>query len=613
MSRLWRLGPEWLLTGFEPGPQSEVRGTDMPRECAQELKPAKSHTLVSTEADTGIESLLEPTEFSTLSKLLGTTAMLLRAVKRFKYGRRGVQPTVHIVEERKQAETLWVKSAQRSLANLKNLTKQFNLFRDEHGVWRCGGRLANTEVPFETKFPILIPRSHYLSTLIVKQAHERVLHDGVKETLTESRSRFWIPRGRSFTKKIIHKCVTCRRFEGLPYKAPQPPPLPECRVKEVPAFSCTGVDFAGPLLVRATLTSPATKVWVSLFTCYVTRAVHLDAVPDQSTPTFIRCLKRFVARKGLPSQFISDNGKTFKAAAKYLDSVFKDGTLQGHLDGVGITWKFNVERAPWWGGAFERLVRSTKRCLKKLIGRSHISLDELITALAEIEAVLNSRPLSYVSSEDLDEPITPSHLILGRRLLSLPDNLDYLCDPDDEEFTLNKSQVTSRVRHLNNLLNHFWKRWRTEYLNCLREVHSQLPRRTQGDRSVIATGDVVVVKDEHLPRGQWKLGVVQEVLTGRDGFTRAAVVRVAASDRQQSTLKRPIQLLYPLEIHSNISTPTVISSDDTTTLSSEPNPCEQAHSEEVDSVASSTRPSRGAAQRARRVTRDWITELERND
>ena len=611
VSRLWRLGPEWLLTGFEPGPQSEVLSTDIPKECAQELKATQSHTLVTTGPNISIESLLEPTEFSTLSKLLGTTAMVLRAVRRFKYGKVEAQPSVHIVEERKQAEILWVRSAQRSFTNLKNLTKQFNLFKDEHGVWRCGGRLANIEVPFKTKFPILVPRSHYLSTLIVKQAHERVLHDGVKETLTEIRSKFWIPSGRSFTRKVIHKCVTCRKFEGLPFKAPQPPPLPECRVKEAPAFSFTGVDFAGPLLVRATLTSPSTKVWISLFTCYVTRAVHLDVVPDQSTLTFIRCLKRFVARRGLPSQFISDNGKTFKAAAKYLDTVFKDSTLQRHLNGVGVTWKFNVERAPWWGGAFERMVRSTKRCLKKLIGRSHISLDELTTALAEIEAVLNSRPLSYVSSEDLDEPITPSHLILGRRLLSLPDNLDYLCDPDDEEFTLDKNQVTSRVRHLNNLLNHFWKRWRTEYLSCLREVHSQLSRKTQGERSVIATGDVVIVKDEHLPRGQWKLGVVQELLTGRDGLVRAAVVRVAGSDRQQSTLKRPIQLLYPLEIHSDIST--VTSSEDTPEPSSEPESCEQDHSEDADSVHPPTQPKRDAARRATKVTKDWIIELEKDD
>ena len=140
---------------------------------------------------------------------------------------------------------------------------------------------------------------------------------------------------------IIHKCVTCRKFEGPPFKALQPPPLPECRVKEAPAFSYTRVDFAGPFMVRAFQCSQSNKVWMALFTCYVTRAVHLDAVPDQSTLAFIRCLKRFVARRGLPKRFVSDNGKTFKATSKYLNVVFKDGLVQEHLTGLGVTWQFN--------------------------------------------------------------------------------------------------------------------------------------------------------------------------------------------------------------------------------------------------------------------------------
>ena len=217
---------------------------------------------------------------------------------------------------------------------------------------------------------------------------------------------YWILRGRSFTKKIIHKCMLCRRFERLPFKAPLPPPLPECRVKEAPAFSYTAVDFAGPLMIRTSQSSQSSKVWMALFTCYVTRAVHLDVVPNQSTPAFIRCLKRFVARRGLPRRFISDNGKTFKAASKYLDAI-----------------------------------------------RAHFSLDELTTALAEIEAVLNSRPLSYVSGEDVEEPITPSHLIVGRQILNLPDNLDYVCDLNDDEFTLDTNRATNRVKHLNHVLN----------------------------------------------------------------------------------------------------------------------------------------------------------------
>ena len=139
----------------------------------------------------------------------------------------------------------------------------------------------------------------------------------------------------------------------------------------------------------------------------------------------------------MPTKFISDNGKTFKAASKYLKTVFKDGTVKEYLTGLGVQWIFNVERVLWWGGAFERLVRSTKRCLCKLIGRAQLSFDELVTTLAEIESVVNSRPLTYISADDAEEPLTPSHLIVGRRILNLPDHLSHLEDIRDEEISLN--------------------------------------------------------------------------------------------------------------------------------------------------------------------------------
>ena len=146
------------------------------------------------------------------------------------------------------------------------------------------------------------------------------------------------------------------------------------------------------------------------------RAIHLDAVSDQTTETFTRCLKRFSARRVVPAKFISDNGKTFKAAAKYLKTVFKDGKGKKYPSNLETDWMFNAERAPWWGGAFERMVKSTKHCLRKLIGSAHFSFNELVTVLAEIECVINSRPLMYVSSGDTEEPLTPSHLLVGRRL-----------------------------------------------------------------------------------------------------------------------------------------------------------------------------------------------------
>ena len=151
--------------------------------------------------------------------------------------------------------------------------------------------------------------------------------------------------------------------------------------------------------------------------------MHLDVVTDMSTQSFLRCLKRFASRRGLPRKILSDNGKTFRAASKYIKAVFADHVIEEYLAGLGCAWIFNVEYATWWGGAFERMVKSTKRCLRKMIGRAQLTLDELLTAIVEIKAVINSRPLSYISGEDVEEPLTPSHLLVGRRILSLPDHI----------------------------------------------------------------------------------------------------------------------------------------------------------------------------------------------
>ena len=221
-------------------------------------------------------------------------------------------------------------------------------------------------------------------------------------------------KGRNLIRSIIYRCVTCRRFEGRPFHGPPPPPLPPFRVKEEPPFSCTAVDFAGPLHVKTHGVTRSCKTWICLYTCCVTRAVHLEVVPDLSTSTFIRSLKRFCARRGLPHRILSDNGKTFKAAAKVVESIVDQPEVKLHLSQIGVKWCFNLERAPWWGGVFERLIKSVKRCSRKMIGQAKFTYDELVTAITEVEAIINSRPLSYVSTEDVDEPLTPSHLLVGR-------------------------------------------------------------------------------------------------------------------------------------------------------------------------------------------------------
>ena len=253
--------------------------------------------------------------------------------------------------------------------------------------------------------------------------------------------KFWIIGGRTLVKQIIHKCVVCRRFEALPYRAPpSAPPLPNFRVNEAPPFAYTAVDYAGPMYVRGHhKEAEGNKIWICLFTCCVTRATHLQLVLDLSTTTFIRCLKKFTARRGVPKKIVSDNAKTFKAAAEAITTMLNHEDLKDHLMNQRIDWNFNLEKTPWLGSLFERLIRSTKLCLRKMIGQARLSYDEMHTAILEVEAILNSRPLSYTTSDDTDEPLTPAHLLIGRRLLTLPDDLSYY----EEGMKILKSHLSS--------------------------------------------------------------------------------------------------------------------------------------------------------------------------
>ena len=254
--------------------------------------------------------------------------------------------------------------------------------------------MGNSDLPPSSQQPVLLDKTHHLTKLIVMEAHNRVKHNGVKETLTELRSAYWVMQGRQFVRQLIYRCVICRRVDGRPYRGISPPPLPEYRVSHVRPFSHTGVDFAGPMYVKDPTTSDRTKTWLCLFTCCSTRAVHLDLVPDLSAATFIRSFKRFTARRGIPSLMLSDNGKTFKAASRLIKRVLEDTEVIQNFMRHQVEWRFNLEKAPWQGGIFERMIKSTKRCLRKTIGQASLTYDELLTIVIEVEAVLNSRPLS---------------------------------------------------------------------------------------------------------------------------------------------------------------------------------------------------------------------------
>ena len=327
-----------------------------------------------------------------------------------------------------KAESSWTKTVQGSsfapeLQSLRRgdkptlIQKQLNLFLDNEGIIRCRGRIDKATLPESNKTPILMPSHHHFIDLLIRQGHDRVFHNGIRETLNIIRETHWIVQGREAVKRVLRRCVIC---QGKAYPTPQIPQLPEDRVGDHPPFAVTGVDFAGPLYVK--VLQDQHKVYVCLFTCGVTCAIHLELTRDLTVDSFLQAFRRFVSRQGLPTKMISDNAKTFTASSKEVRSIMRATEVRRYLVDKKVTWEFIIEKAPWWGGFWERLVRSIKNCLRKTIGCSSLTFEELRTLLVEIEATLNNRPLTYMYDDEngLSYPLTPADLVYGRRISMTP-------------------------------------------------------------------------------------------------------------------------------------------------------------------------------------------------
>ena len=340
------------------------------------------------------------------------------------------------------------------------------------------------------------------------------------------------------------------------------------------AFQFTGLDFAGPLFVKDWLKS--SKCYILLLTCASSRAIHLELVPDMSIHGFLKGFKRFMARRGVPDLVISDNFKTFRSS-----EVKKFMLLQG------IGQRFILPASPWWGGFYERLVRTVKACLKKTLGKAFVTFEELQTILCEIEVAVNNRPLAYVSEDDLDEALTPFHLMYGRSISTRKQFNSVDC--------VSISSLESckqRLFHLRKVLKDFWKRFRTSYLNELRQTN--LYRRVKGNNTNnITIDDVVLIKDdEPAPRTQWRMGRVLQLVKGRDGQVRGARLKVLSKAGKQSSVHRPVQRLIPFEIREKS---TVNPEDEVDMQENTVNEEEIPQETEIQDVVSNARPSRKAA------------------
>ena len=208
------------------------------------------------------------------------------------------------------------------------------------------------------------------------------------------------------------------------------------------------------------------KVYICLFTCAATRGIHLELTKGLDVDSFLLTLQRFSAQRGLPATLVSDNAKTFRAASKEVRKIARSEEVLHHLTENRISWKFIVEKAPWWGGFWERMVQSVKRSLWKAIGSANLSFEELRTLLIEVESVINARPLTYVQddSEGVNYALTPSHLMYGRKIVNFPNSSHY-------EIESTYQTLTKRMKNHKHLLNQLLRTWRRDYLINLRESH----------------------------------------------------------------------------------------------------------------------------------------------
>ena len=261
------------------------------------------------------------------------------------------------------------------------------------------------------------------------------------------------------------------------------------------------MDFTGPLFC---LDFPKVKLYICLFSCAVVRAVHLALTDSLSSISFMLAFRRFVARRGMPSVLYSDNAQTFKGA---------EVQLQNQFGGCTPEWKYIVPKSPWWGGWWERLVRSVKSGLRRSVAKRCLTKVELETTLVEIESCVNSRPLTFVGDEvDVVNPLSPSHFLVGKRLELQPRAVE---DPE----SVSRDLLVDRANVRNEMLDRFWHVWQQNYLRNLPASVAKFKSKGQ-----LEVGSVVLVREDNMPRMKWELAVVKKLYTSVDGYVRSVLL-----------------------------------------------------------------------------------------
>ncbi|XP_045498174.1 uncharacterized protein LOC123696164 isoform X2 [Colias croceus] len=481
-------------------------------------------------------------QFSSFNRLQRIVAYVQRFIHNYcnRKNKRSGHLTIHEAQREHFSQEYTLLKNNKNLPIKNSLCNLNPFFNKADELMRVGGRLNNSFYDFDTKHPILLSSKHHLAELIFRQYHIWLMHAGPQLLLATLRHKFWVIGGRNLARKTVQRCIKCCRFSGRIIQ-PIMGNLPEQRLHAEFPFTNTAVDYAGPVMIlnRKGRGSRTMKSYLCIFVCLAVKAVHIELVTDLSSESYLAALNRFIARRGKPTNIFSDNGTNFVGACNELSKFLKQNsdTIKSQTSNMSINFRFSPAYSPHFNGLAEGSVKSFKHHLKRVVGCTNLTYEEMNTVLVQIEAILNSRPLTPISSDPSDlTALTPSHFLIGRTITFLP-------TPQVKETTA--VHTLSRYMRTQQLKTHFWNRFHKEYITEL-----QKRQKWRKDGGQLKLGEMVVVKDERLHPNQWLLGRVTRLHPGSDGVTRVADVLTSSGIQ-----RRAFNRLCPLPIEDQNSVP----------------------------------------------------------
>ena len=425
-------------------------------------------------------------------------------------------------------------------------------------VLRVGGRIAANSETGGQFHPIILPKEHVFSRLIVEHQHLELCHAPIDTTHFRIRTTYYILSSRQLIRSVIHKCSQCQRFNNRRHHQIMSL-LPKFRVQFTAPFEVTGMDFFGPLKIKKTAaTNQTVNSYVLAFTCMSTRAVHLEPTFGRSAEDVLQAFTRFACTKGFPSHLLQDNALEFEATERALKKLIEESNekLRENEEKFNMKFSYIAPYAAHSAGVWERVVKMARHPLEKVLKNAKVTFPELLSILKLIEAQLQDRPLARASEETL-EVITPSMLLLGRKIRPFITSFDDTIKPTT-------TCVRERWRYRNTLAQQFFHAWVSTYRTSLfqrSKWHTEKPS--------LKPGQIVSLYEETKKRGDFQRVVITKVEPSRDGLAHSVQVTPGPNYRKIRGVwnvvdpgdveTRTVHQLIPLEFEDG---PNVLSESD---------------------------------------------------